>query len=172
MHGCLARGGPSLPRVSPAPRLTSPLTHIRAAAPRQRSDKGERHEQPESLLQVACVNWAEEHGYLVDGSANGAVYKYGARTANAMKARGCTPGRPDLLVLEHGADGSPGLAVELKIGRNQLSDAQRAWFARAEKRGWRCEVIRSIVAFQTLVREHVTGVSEGSGSGADPLVLA
>ena len=118
MHGCLARGGPSLPRVSPAPRLTSPLTHIRAAAPRQRSDKGERHEQPESLLQVACVNWAEEHGYLVDGSANGAVYKYGARTANAMK-RGCTPGRPDLLVFERGADGSTPPRWTARVGRRR-----------------------------------------------------
>lgn len=69
------------------------------------------------------MNWAEEHDYLVDGSSNGAVYKHGARTANAMKARGCAPGRPDLLVLESGADGSPGLAVELKIGSNKLSDA-------------------------------------------------
>ena len=49
---------------------------------------------------------------------------FGGRTANALKARGVEPGTPDLLVLEPGCSGMHGLAVELKIDDNDLSDAQ------------------------------------------------
>jgi hypothetical protein len=42
----------------------------------------------------------------VDGSPGGAAFMKGAH-----KARGCRPGRADLLVLEAGADGTHGLAV-------------------------------------------------------------
>ena len=55
----------------------------------------------------------------------------------AHKARGCRPGRADLLVLEAGADGTHGLAVELKVGGNGLLDSQVAWLARAQLKGWR-----------------------------------
>lgn len=49
----------------------------------------------------------------------------------------------DLLVLEAGADGTHGLAVELKVGGNGLLDSQVAWLARAQLKGWRTEVVRS-----------------------------
>ena len=45
-----------------------------------------------------------------------------------MKAKGLDPGQPDLLVLERGALGEPGLAVEFKIDSNELSPEQRYWF--------------------------------------------
>jgi hypothetical protein len=42
-----------------------------------------------------------------------------------------------------GADGTHGLAVELKVGGNGLLDSQVAWLARAQLKGWRTEVVRS-----------------------------
>ena len=115
---------------------------------------GKRHDGPEARLQVSCKNWADEEDLLVVGTAGGAAYLYGGRTANAMKAKGVEPGQPDLLILEAGADGTHGLAVELKIGKNDLSEAQHAWFARARGKKWRCAVVRSLEEFISLVEEH------------------
>jgi len=66
-----------------------------------------------------------------------------ARRRRLHEASGCRPGRADLLVLEAGADGTHGLAVELKVGGNGLLDSQVAWLARAQLKGWRTEVVRS-----------------------------
>ena len=77
------------------------------------------------------------------------------RRANHMKAMGYTPGTPDLLVLEEGADGALGLAVEFKIGAHKLSPDQRGWFERAMKKRWRCGVARSVGEFKTLVCGHL-----------------
>lgn len=95
---------------------------------------------------------------LVVGQAGGAAYLFGGRTANAMKAKGCESGTPDLLILEAGIDQTHGLAVELKIGTNTLSDQQVAWFKFARAKGWRCEVVRSLKQFVALVHEHTSGV--------------
>ena len=83
-----------------AKRFTSPLNRDACScALRRRKDAGGKHNQPESKLQVACVRWAKEgEGLQVVHPAGGAVYKHGARTAAAMKARGCEPGTPDLLI--------------------------------------------------------------------------
>ena len=132
---------------------------------KRRSDAGARHAQPESKLQVACVAWADTQDLLVDGSPGGEAYRKGAH-----KARGCAPGRADLLVLEPGGDGAHGLAVELKIGRNDLSGQQRRWFARAEAKGWRVGVARSLAEFQKVVRDHMRS-PHGSGSESDPFVF-
>ena len=136
-HRHLAHCTPSLPSRT---RTRTPTAN-RASAIGRRKDLGGRHAQPESHLQVACVRWAKDRELLVVGSSGGAAYKYGGRTARAMKARGCEAGVPDLLILEPGADGSHGLAVELKIGRNEPSAEQVAWLARAERKGWRCAVV-------------------------------
>ena len=97
---------------------------------------------------------------LVVGHAGGAAYLHGGRTANALKAKGVTPGIPDLLILEPGFDGTHGLAVELKIDGNGLSADQRAWFEKGRAKQWRCVEARSLDQFQALVREHQTGVIE------------
>lgn len=95
-----------------------------------RSDKGKKHDNPETRLQVSCVNWCDAHDVFVDGSPGGAAFRKGAHSA-----RGCRPGRADLLVLEAGVDGKLGLAVELKVGNNSLQDAH--------VRGWRAPNVRS-----------------------------
>ena len=86
-----------------------------------------------------------------------------ARRRRLHEASVCRPGRADLLVLEAGADGTHGLAVELKVGGNGLLDSQVAWLARAQLKGWRTEVVRSLDEF-CKVRAHV-GVS-----ACDPVV--
>ena len=60
----------------------------------------------------------------------------------------------DILILEGGVRGEHGLAVEFKSGDAQPDDTQAAWLARAEAKGWRCAVIRSVPDFKQLVREH------------------
>ena len=87
----------------------------------------------------------------------------------AHKARGCTPGRADILVLEPGGDGKHGLAVELKVGNNYLSNEQRRWLARATCKGWRTGVARSLTEFQKIVRGHMRPC--GAGSASDPFVF-
>ena len=99
---------------------------------------------------------------LVDGSPGGEAYKKGTH-----KARGCRPGRADLLVLEPGGDGTHGLAVELKIGKNELSTEQVQWLARARSKGWRTGVAKSLQQFQRLVRKHLR--RPGSGGSTDPI---
>ena len=115
-----------------------------------RSDKGKKHDNPETRLQVSCVNWCDAHDVFVDGSPGGAAFRKGAHSA-----RGCRPGRADLLVLEAGVDGKLGLAVELKVGNNSLQDAQAAWLARAQRKKWRTGVARSLEEFIALVRAHM-----------------
>ena len=83
---------------------------------------------------------------------------HGGRTAKALKAKGVEAGIPDFLILEAGADGTHGLAVEFKIDTNRLSDEQAEWFVRARAKKWRCEVVRSFSEFVALVREHQSGV--------------
>ena len=123
-----------------------------------RSDKGCRHKNLEAQLQAACTQWGRGQGMLIVPQLAGARFLHGGRTWKAMQAKGAEPGVPDLLILEAGADGSHGLAVELKVERNSLSDAQRAWFARARAKGWRCAVANSVEEFVELVQEHVSGV--------------
>ena len=111
---------------------------------------GKKHKQPESKLQAACAAWAESVDILVDGSPGGAAFRNGSH-----KARGCLPGRADILVLEMGHDGAPGLAVELKIGAHQPSDVQVKWLQRVRRRMWRTGVVKSLDEFKQLVREHM-----------------
>ena len=128
-----------------------PLAQVSGKSRRVRSDKGQRHARREATLQVSCVAWADANNILVDGSPGGAAFKHGAH-----HARGCNrAGRPDLLVLEAGGDGSPGLAVELKTGGNDLSEAQRDYFKRLESRGWRVGVARDLSEFVQLVQGHL-----------------
>ena len=122
---------------------------------KERSDKGGNHKRPESGLQVACVAWCDANGILVDGSPGGSAFKTGAH-----KARGCNrPGRPDLLVLEPGGDGSHGLAVELKVNGNIVSEEQQAYLQRLKAKGWRVGVVRDeLNEFIRLVKMHLNSV--------------
>ena len=141
---------------------------------KKRKDAGGKHEQPESKLQVAIVSWGDANDVLIDGSPGGAAFRQGAHTA-----RGCRPGRPDLFVLEGGADGSRGLTVELKIGhrRDAVTTAQEKYMSQLKRRGWRCAVLRardgSVAARADALSEFISLVQEHMRTGAEdaPLVL-
>ena len=51
----------------------------------QRSDKGKKHKQPESKLQVACVAWAHAQELLIDGSPGGEAFRKGTHKARGAK---------------------------------------------------------------------------------------
>lgn len=128
-------------------------------------------------MQAQCVTHARQLGLLVVGSAAGGWYRNGAATANAMKAIGVSPGAPDLLVL-CASPGANGLALELKIGKNEMSKQQEEWFAKARSVGWRCEVVRGDTpddGFQEFVRilsEHMAVASHpGATVPHEPLSI-
>ena len=61
------------------------------------------------------------------------------RTAAMLKAEGVKSGVPDV-VLPVARGGFHGLYLELKVGRNKPSDAQKAWLAALEAEGYRTAV--------------------------------
>ena len=115
-------------RSAPARLCAPPPSHAHLPPPPLRSDRGKKHKTPEADLQVECVAWTEELGLTLYGTMGGVFFggEYGARAARgrAFKARGTSPGIPDLLIFDRGARGEAGLAVELKIGDNPLSPEQ------------------------------------------------
>ena len=64
-------------------------------------------------------------------------------------------GQPDLLILERGVNGEPGLAIEFKTGTNTLSPEQTEWFEKMRARGWRCAEVRSTIEFHAVLTAHV-----------------
>ena len=130
-----------------------------------RKDKGKRHQQPEAELQAECVAWMRERDYLFIASAI-AQYKNGARTAAGLARRGVEAGVPDLIILEKPARGNKGiLAVELKVGKNKLSQKQQAWLGRAKTRGHTTVVAYTFREFKCAVMAHL---HPGSGTAAEP----
>lgn len=71
------------------------------------------------------------------------------------KLMGNKPGFPDVIVLERGSAGEPGLALELKAPRGRLSDAQRARHEKLQLRGWAVVVCFSAQAAVDAVRQYL-----------------
>ena len=146
-------------RRAPHEFCAPPLSHAHLPPPPLRSDRGKKHKTPEADLQVECVAWTEVLGLTIYGTMGGVFFggEYGARAARgrAFKARGTSPGIPDLLIFDRGARGEAGLAVELKIGDNRLSPEQEAWLARLRACGWTATVARTLADFQTIVTEYL-----------------
>lgn len=163
--------GKQLPRGVCSPTAYADLSlPLRSATPS--SVAKPKNKQPESQMQMLCVSWARGQDLVVVGTAGGAHYAGGPRQAVAMKKRGVEPGIPDLLILEPGADGSHGLAVELKVRAAALRPAQQAWFEKARAKRWRCEVVRGnsptdgLVNFKQLVRQHMGTATDTESGGA------
>ena len=106
-----------------------------------RSDKGKKHKKPEAKLHEKIIADLESKQLTNYGPPNGAAQMAGNfAVGRAMSKRGAHAGMFDILVFSKGADGSVGLAIELKIGRNPLSAAQRLWQQKLQDEGWRCTV--------------------------------
>lgn len=71
-----------------------------------------------------------------------------ARVGGQMKALGCKPGFPDLILPvpsdgRSGCVGWTGLAIEMKTSTGRTSVEQDEWLAHLEQAGWRVAVCRS-----------------------------
>jgi len=142
---------------------TLPLDAYRALLARQEEAerKAKRRTAPrheESALQKECVRWFREeypeHALMLFAVGNG-----GARSrteAAIMKGEGVTAGVADLILLE-ARGGWGALCIEMKIRKSgsKQSDRQKLWQAATERAGNRYAVIRSLPAFQALVRDYL-----------------
>ena len=88
----------------------------------------------ERELRNAVIEALEMRGYFVVWLANEFLRE-------RFKSRGLRKGLPDLLVLSNRGEA---YFVELKAGRNGLTEAQKAIKAELEKRGFKVFVIRSL----------------------------
>ena len=104
-----------------------------------RSDKGKKHKKPEANLHEDIVKDLEKKGIPHYGPPNGAAQMAGNyAVGRVMKKRGASNGIPDIMIYRRGVNGETGLAIELKIGRNPLSEPQDEWFLKLQAEGWKC----------------------------------
>lgn len=110
----------------------------------------------ESDLQKTCVQYFRlqypQYDKLLFAVPNGG-YRNGREAAN-LKKQGVVSGVADLILLV-GAKGYNSLCIELKAGKNGLTDNQKQWIGAAEKQGNKCLVIRSIESFIEAVNEYL-----------------
>ena len=103
-------------------------------------DHGRPHVPREAPIQEAVVVWFKGENIMFVASANGRFH--GQRSVGVQyRKMGVEPGVADLLVLEVGYDGKPGLAIELKCEGNRLQASQEAWLQRVRSKGWRTAVV-------------------------------
>ena len=115
-----------------------------------------RHQ--ESTLQKACVAWFREqypeHALMLFAVPNG-----GGRSrieSAIMKGEGVTAGVADLILLEaRGGWGSLCIEMKTRDKGSRQRPSQKKWQEAAEKAGNRYAVIRSLQAFQAIVREYM-----------------
>ena len=112
----------------------------------------------ESQLQRAVARLLDHSGMLWLHVPNGG-HRHPAVAAK-LKAEGVKAGAPDVLVFDSVHIRSQGviweyngLAIELKVGRNKPSAAQREWHEKLRARGWRVEVCRTIDEVLEVLRE-------------------
>ena len=122
----------------------------------------------EREMQKAIVKWlrdecTEQPPLRFVGSANGAYLgaagkgKAGAIRWASLQATGCSPGYPDLFIHRRGAGGEIGLAVELKVGKNRLTPAQRVWRDALLAEGCHYAVVYSVAEFQAVLWSYLHG---------------
>lgn len=93
--------------------------------------------------QVALFRWAAMHAHqypelrLMFAVPNGMAAR-SPITVRKMKAEGLRPGVPDIW-LPVASAGCHGLAIELKVPPNDLTDEQAWWAGELRQRGWRVE---------------------------------
>jgi hypothetical protein len=110
----------------------------------------------ESRIQSDCVTWFKNH-YRSQRLLCFMVHNDGAKSARTGlldKARGLTKGIPDVM-LAIPTPNWAGLFVEFKTPGEYPTPAQREAMAALTQAGYRCEVIRSLPEFQTLIREYL-----------------
>ena len=114
-----------------------------------------KHE--EHNLQVACVKWFDlQHRpikHLFWATPNGG--KRNKIEAERLKMEGVRAGVPDLFLALPAKEWS-GLFIELKIGNNNLTKAQKEHFKHLPAVGFKCTVIRSFDEFVNEINKYLT----------------
>ena len=120
------------------------------AVPKKR--KATKHE--EDALQVAVIRWWQhqypEFAGLLFAVPNGG--RRDAREGARFKAQGVTPGVSDLILL---VPRPHILLLELKIKGGKVSDAQKAWLAKAAGQGHTAAVAYDFNAARAAIVNHI-----------------
>ena len=103
---------------------------------------------PEDDLQMACAKYLDLLGVLWFHCGN--ERKTSPRAGARLKKKGVKSGVPDILIFEN-RNGYAGLAIELKTGKNKLTETQKEWMSRLSKKGWDIAIARSFDVFKDIV---------------------
>lgn len=154
-NGEMAQHNPELLRPSRHPTLRAVTVQELDA---RQTDRQFRYEHD---LQVALFDWAEtavcdfpELAMMYAIPNGGHRHK---SVAAKLKAEGVKAGVPDVhLPVARG--GYHSLYIELKVGTNQPTEAQRDWLARLAAHGHRTAVCRDLESVQALLVEYLAAV--------------
>jgi hypothetical protein len=108
----------------------------------------------ESKLQSSCVKYFRYNyrDLVLYSIPNGGLRE--RRNASILKREGVLPGVPDLF-LAHASNGYYGLYIELKVGKNRLTDHQRRVIEKLEKENYKVAVCYTLDDFITAIREYL-----------------
>lgn len=106
----------------------------------------------ENSLQIAVATLLDAHGLDWFHCPNGGKRNF--LTGALLKRMGVKPGIPDVLILNQTRNGSSGLAIELKVGRNTTTDHQDEWAQKFQNHNWAYSVSYSIDDVIDLLKTH------------------
>lgn len=114
---------------------------------------------PESILQSTCKKWFDlqypKYKRLLFAIPNG-----GSRNkieAAIMKGEGVEPGVSDMM-LALPRNGWPGAFIEMKWGKNTLSEHQETWLELVKKQGYAIAVIYTFDEFMNFIERYLHAV--------------
>ena len=102
----------------------------------------------EDQLQMATARYLDVRGLLWCHVAN--ERKTSPARGGKLKKMGVKSGVPDCLIFEPRGP-FVGLAIELKVGYNKVTDNQDRWIQSLRKRGWHCAIIYDLDDLISLV---------------------
>ncbi len=106
----------------------------------------------EDQLQIACARYLDYQGVLWCHVAN--ERQTSRARGGKLKAMGVKKGVPDILVFEPRGQ-CPGMAIELKVGRNKPTQEQEGWLKALQQRGWECQLVYTLDHFIELVDNYL-----------------
>ena len=118
------------------------------------------HTRLERDLQEWAAKVLRNRNVLFQASTAGATYDTDNRyaQANAFRARGVSPGFPDLYILEPGNRGEPALFIELKaVGVNTMRPEQIEWQQKLRRMGFVAVMCNSCPGFLALLDNYFHG---------------
>lgn len=115
----------------------------------------------EAELQKACVTWFQlqypQFSDLLVAIPNG-----GSRNimeAVNLKKQGVKPGIPDLVLFVQN-ESKAVLFIELKVGRNKLTEHQQKYFDLLPNQGYQVEEVRSFDQFRIIIERYLLFLSD------------